>query len=59
MNANKSRSIGQDEKNRTRNRFVDIIPFDDNYVKLGKYIIILILYHSMITTGCHTKHDSW
>lgn len=36
INASKPRTIGQAEKNRNRNRFVDIIPFDDNYVQLEK-----------------------
>ena len=26
--------VGQSEKNQNRNRFVDIIPYDDNYVSL-------------------------
>lgn len=34
LNASKSRDVGQMEKNRNRNRFVDITPFDDNYVQL-------------------------
>jgi len=36
INASKMRRIGQEEKNRNRNRFVDIIPFDDNLVLLDK-----------------------
>ena len=34
INATKTRNIGQSEVNQNRNRFVDIIPFDDNYVML-------------------------
>lgn len=32
----KTREVGQSEVNRNRNRFVDIIPYDDNYVMLQK-----------------------
>jgi len=32
----KTREVGQSEKNQNRNRFVDIIPYDDNYVSLQK-----------------------
>lgn len=34
INATKTRNVGQSEINQNRNRFVDIIPFDDNYVTL-------------------------
>jgi len=34
FNARKTRHIGQSEVNQNKNRFVDIIPFDDNYVTL-------------------------
>jgi hypothetical protein len=32
----KTRLVGQSEMNQNRNRFVDIIPYDDNYVNLQK-----------------------
>ena len=35
LNIQKSRDIGQSETNQNRNRFIDIIPFDDNYVSLS------------------------
>ena len=34
LNQRKSRNVGQSEINQNRNRFIDIIPFDDNYVSL-------------------------
>jgi len=34
VNARKTRDVGQSMINQNRNRFVDIIPFDDNYVTL-------------------------
>ena len=34
LNTTKSRDVGQMEMNQNRNRFVDIIPYDDNYVNL-------------------------
>ena len=34
LNQKKSRNVGQSEINQNRNRFIDIIPFDDNYVSL-------------------------
>ena len=30
--------VGQSEKNQNRNRFVDIIPYDDNYVSLQVHV---------------------
>jgi len=36
LNQTKSRYVGQMEKNLNRNRFVDIIPYDDNYVRLSE-----------------------
>ena len=34
LNQRKTRDVGQSEINQNRNRFIDIIPFDDNYVSL-------------------------
>ena len=31
----KARQVGQAEVNQNRNRFIDIIPYDDNYVSLA------------------------
>lgn len=36
LNMRKSRQAGQSENNCNRNRFIDIIPFDDNYVSLSR-----------------------
>ena len=36
LNMRKSREAGQSEINCNRNRFIDIIPFDDNYVSLSR-----------------------
>jgi len=36
LGATKTRDVGQLEKNQNRNRFVDIIPYDDNYITLQK-----------------------
>jgi len=36
LGATKTRNVGQLEKNQNRNRFVDIIPYDDNYITLQK-----------------------
>ena len=36
LNQRKTRDVGQSEINQNRNRFIDIIPFDDNYVSLEK-----------------------
>ena len=35
LNIKKTRDVGQSEKNSNRNRFIDIIPYDDNYVRLS------------------------
>ena len=35
LNMQKTRDVGQSEINMNRNRFIDIIPFDDNYVSLS------------------------
>ena len=34
INSTKTKNVGQAEVNQNRNRFVDIIPYDDNYVSL-------------------------
>ena len=39
--------VGQLEKNQNRNRFVDIIPYDDNYVSLQVFRISI---HSEVTS---------
>ena len=39
--------VGQLEKNQNRNRFVDIIPYDDNYVSLQ---VSRISIHSEVTS---------
>ena len=36
INSTKTKNVGQAEVNQNRNRFVDIIPYDDNYVSLQK-----------------------
>ena len=36
--------VGQSEKNQNRNRFVDIIPYDDNYVSLQVCMYFVIQY---------------
>lgn len=35
LNIQKTRDVGQSEINHNRNRFIDIIPFDDNHVSLS------------------------
>lgn len=35
LNVQKTRDVGQSEINSNRNRFIDIIPFDDNFVSLS------------------------